>query len=104
MANHIVNSNNSIVTDVKKANVEIILGLRKLGGQILKTDPPSQSEIIERIALRNEEDRKLGRIQTFHSLGATNHEATRTIGSMSLPRKMSLGTYDIGSENNENNS
>ena len=90
IANHIVNSNNSIVTDIKKANVEIILGLRKLGGQILKTDPPSQSEIIERAALRNEEDRKLGRIETIDSPG-TKHKNMMNIGRITLPRRASLG-------------
>jgi hypothetical protein len=61
-----------------------------LGGQILKTDPPSQSEIIERAALRNEEDRKLGRIVTMESPG-TRHKDMMKIGRMALPRRVSLG-------------
>ena len=90
IANQIVHSNDSIVTDIKKANVEIILGLRKLGGQILKTDPPSHSEIIERAALRNEEARNFGRIETKDSPG-TKHKDMGKIGGITLPRRVSLG-------------
>ena len=93
-ARHIIESNN-IVTDVKKANVEIILGLRKLGGQILKSDPPSQSEIIERAALKNEEVRKRRRSATTEGNGSksdvSKKSATLPILSVGLPRKMSLG-------------
>ena len=83
-ARHIIQSN-TIVTDITNANVEIILGLRKLGGQILKTDPPSQSEIIERAVLRDEEARKLNNVD--------NHTESKKIGgiTLSLDRRMSLG-------------
>ena len=52
-ARHISNSN-GILTDVTNANVEIILGIRKLGGQILKNDKQSDYEIIERGILNDE--------------------------------------------------
>ena len=52
-ARHISHSN-GILTDVTNANVEIILGIRKLGGQILKNDKQSDYEIIERGLLNNE--------------------------------------------------
>ena len=71
-ARHISHSN-GILTDVTNANVEIILGIRKLGGQILKNDKQSDYEIIERGLLNNEvapkRDRKmsLGLYILFHS-------------------------------------
>ena len=91
-ARHITESSN-IVTDVKKANVEIILGLRKLGGQILKSDPPSQSEIIERAALKNEEVRKKTRSATTDGIKSDvpKKSTTLPILPVGLPRKMSLG-------------
>ena len=54
-----------------------------MGGQILKSDPRSQSEMIERTALRNEETGKLGRTETTDStaIGKADKKA----------RKMSLG-------------
>ena len=52
-ARHISHSN-GILTDITNANVEIILGIRKLGGQILKNDKQSDYEIIERGLLNNE--------------------------------------------------
>ena len=49
-----ISKSSGILTDVRNANVEIILGIRKLGGQILKNDPQSDYEIIERGLLNNE--------------------------------------------------
>jgi len=39
------------ITDISNANVELILGLRKLGGRILTSDPGSLSEVTERSVL-----------------------------------------------------
>ena len=78
------------MTDISNANVEIILGLRKLGGQILKSDPRSQSEMIERTALRKEETRKLGRTETVEGTGIRK-EAKSVQGTTPNYRKMSLG-------------
>jgi len=84
----------NIVTDIKKANEEIILGLRKLGGQILKSDPPSQSEIIERAALQKEEARKRNRSKSIIGTGIKMDlmRKSNTLPTMpgTLPRKMSL--------------
>ena len=88
-ARHITQSN-TIVTDITNANVEIILGLRKLGGQILKSDPRSQSEIIERTALRKEETRKLGRTETAECTGIRK-ESQGVQATTPNYRKMSLG-------------
>ena len=57
-----------------------------MGGQILKSDPRSQSEIIERTALRKEETRKLGRTETIESTGKGTEEKR-----IMKDRKMSLG-------------
>ena len=89
----------NIVTDIKKANEEIILGLRKLGGQILKSDPPSQSEIIERAALQKEEARKRNRSKSIIGTGIKMDimKKSNTLPTMpgTLPRKMSLGRKKI---------
>ena len=50
------------ITDISNANVEIILGLRRLGGQILKSDPGSLSEMIERTAIKNAEEKMKKRV------------------------------------------
>ena len=87
---HVIESSN-IITDIKKANEEIILGLRKLGGQILKSDPPSQSEIIERAALKKEEVRKKSKYSSTDELRIKIDGSKK---STTLPygaRKMSLG-------------
>ena len=89
-ARHVIESSN-IITDIKKANEEIILGLRKLGGQILKSDPPSQSEIIERAALKKEEVRKNSKYSSTDELRIKIDGSKK---STTLPygaRKMSLG-------------
>ena len=49
------------ITDISNANVEIILGLRRLGGQIFKSDLGSRPEMLERAVIKNaEEKRKMG--------------------------------------------
>ena len=50
------------ITDISNANVEIVLGLRRLGGQILKSDPGSLSEMIERTAIKNAEEKMKKRV------------------------------------------
>ena len=95
---HSIESSN-IITDIKKANEEIILGLRKLGGQILKSDPPSQSEIIERAALQKEEARKRSRSKSIVGTGIKMDimKKSNTLPTMpgTLPRKMSLGRKTV---------
>ena len=62
-----------------------------MGGQILKSDPPSQSEIIERTALRKEETEKFGRRDTVAGMGTKPEEKKIQGMTLTLPRKMSLG-------------
>ena len=62
-----------------------------MGGQILKSDPPSQSEIIERTALRKEETKNIEGTETKESTGIKNEERKIQGMTLNLPRKTSLG-------------
>ena len=81
------------------------MGLRKLGGQILKSDPPSQSEIIERTALQKEDARKRNRSKSIIGTGIKMDvmKKSNTLPTMpgTLPRKMSLGRNKIFLPNNK---
>ena len=65
----------------------------------MKSDPPSQSEIIERAALQKEEARKRNRSKSIIGTGIKMDimKKSNTLPTMpgNLPRKMSLGRKRI---------